>query len=95
MVIVDAHHHFWNLDRVAQPWLTDEHAAIARTFEPPDLEPLLAPSGIEQTVLVQSASLDADTDTPSSTPTRTPGSEAWLPGSRSTTPHERVSGSSS
>ncbi len=61
-MIVDAHHHFWNLERVAQPWLTDEHAAIARTFEPPDLEPMLAPSGIEQTVLVQSASLDADTD---------------------------------
>ena len=42
--------------------MTDEHAAIARTFEPPDLEPLLAECGVDATVLVQSAASDEDTD---------------------------------
>lgn len=42
--------------------MTDEHAAIDRPFEPPDLEPLLAACGIASTVLVQSAADDRDTD---------------------------------
>ena len=40
-VLVDTHQHFWNPARIPQPWITDEYAAIARAFEPPDLEPLL------------------------------------------------------
>lgn len=59
---VDAHQHFWNPARIPQPWMTAEHAAIAGTFEPADLEPLLADSCISQTVLVQSAASDEDTD---------------------------------
>jgi L-fuconolactonase len=59
---VDAHQHFWNPARIPQPWMTAEHAAIAETFEPADLEPLLAESCISQTVLVQSAASDEDTD---------------------------------
>ncbi len=42
--------------------MTAEHAAIARVFEPDDLEPLLQAVGVTQTVLVQSAGSDADTD---------------------------------
>jgi L-fuconolactonase len=61
-MVVDAHHHFWNPARIPQPWMTDEHAAIARTFEPPDLEPLLVECGVGRTVLVQSAASDEDTD---------------------------------
>ena len=61
-MIVDAHHHFWNLEREAQPWMTDEHAVIRRTFEPVDLEPLLEQAGVDATVLVQSACSDLDTD---------------------------------
>jgi L-fucono-1,5-lactonase len=59
---VDAHHHFWNPARIPQPWMTDEHVAIARAFEPGDLEPLLRAVGITRTVLVQSAARDDDTD---------------------------------
>ena len=59
---VDAHHHFWNPARIPQPWMTAEHAAIARAFEPADLEPRLREVGVTQTVLVQSASSDEDTD---------------------------------
>jgi len=61
-VIVDAHHHFWNPAREALPWMTAEHSAIARAFEPADLAPLLARAGVASTVLVQSACTDADTD---------------------------------
>jgi L-fuconolactonase len=61
-VIVDAHQHFWNLEREAMPWMTDEHAVIRRTFEPADLEPMLARAGVSRTVLVQAACTDADTD---------------------------------
>jgi len=42
--------------------MTDEHAAIARAFEPGDLEPLVRAAGVTRTVLVQSGANDADTD---------------------------------
>jgi L-fuconolactonase len=61
-VIVDAHHHFWNLEREAMPWMSAEHGVIRRTFEPADLEPLLQRSGVSRTVLVQAACSDSDTD---------------------------------
>jgi L-fuconolactonase len=61
-LIVDTHHHFWNPVRIPQPWMTSEHDAIARTFEPPDLEPLLPTCGVTRTVLVQSAPNAEDTD---------------------------------
>jgi L-fucono-1,5-lactonase len=62
MAVVDAHQHFWNLERNSLPWLRPEHAAIARTFEPAELEPLLREEGIDATILVQSACHDEDTD---------------------------------
>jgi L-fuconolactonase len=61
-VIVDAHQHFWDLEREAMPWMTDEHAVIRRTFGPADLAPLLVETGVARTVLVQAACSDADTD---------------------------------
>jgi L-fuconolactonase len=61
-VIVDAHQHFWNLRREALPWMTDDHSLIRQPFEPSDLEPLLERAGVSQTVLVQAACSDADTD---------------------------------
>jgi L-fuconolactonase len=61
-VIVDAHHHLWNLERETLPWITSGHEAIRRTFEPADLEPLLERAGVSRTVLVQAACSDSDTD---------------------------------
>jgi L-fuconolactonase len=55
-VIVDAHHHFWDPTRAEYPWMTDELASIRRPFGPEDLRPLLAATGIERTVLVQTLS---------------------------------------
>jgi L-fuconolactonase len=58
-MIVDAHHHFWDPSRADYPWMTDELASIRRPFGPRDLAPLLAATGVDRTVLVQTrASLD-------------------------------------
>jgi L-fuconolactonase len=61
-VIVDAHQHFWDLEREAMPWMTDEHRVIRRTFGPAELAPLLVEAGVAKTVLVQAACSDSDTD---------------------------------
>jgi L-fucono-1,5-lactonase len=60
--LIDTHQHLWNLERVAYPWLTPDFGPICRTFEPPDLEPQLAPAGVTHTVLVQAANSYADTE---------------------------------
>lgn len=61
-MIVDAHQHFWNLDRVAYPWLTPEYGPIHRSFEEPDLQPHLDAAGVDGTVIVQSMDSYPDTD---------------------------------
>jgi L-fuconolactonase len=60
--LIDTHQHLWNLERVAYPWLTPDFGPICRTFEPPELEPQLAPAGVTHTVLVQAANSYADTE---------------------------------
>ncbi|MEO0560978.1 MAG: amidohydrolase family protein [Chloroflexota bacterium] len=62
MVRIDTHQHFWNLDKVAYPWLVPEYGPIYDTFEAPDLEPQLQASNIDKTVIVQSMDSYADTD---------------------------------
>jgi L-fucono-1,5-lactonase len=59
---VDGHQHFWDPSHVPLPWLGPEHAAIARAFDPEELEPQLAASNVAATILVQSACSDEDTD---------------------------------
>jgi len=60
--LIDTHQHLWNLERVAYPWLTPDFGPICRTFEPPELEPQLAPAGVTHTILVQAANSYADTE---------------------------------
>lgn len=61
-MIVDAHVHLWDLDRAPQPWMTAEHAVIARPFAPAELAGLLESQGIDAVILVQGACVDSDTD---------------------------------
>jgi L-fuconolactonase len=56
MVVVDAHHHFWDPARAKYPWMTEALASIRRRFGPEDLRPLLATNGVDQTILVQTRS---------------------------------------
>lgn len=58
---IDAHQHFWRLDRGDYGWLTPAQRPLYRDFEPEDLAPELARRGIAATVLVQAAPTAAET----------------------------------
>jgi L-fuconolactonase len=58
---IDAHQHFWRLDRGDYGWLTPALAPIHRDFGPQDLAPILARHGIARTLLVQAAPTLAET----------------------------------
>ncbi len=60
-MIIDAHQHFWNLSKVAYPWLIPDYGPIYDTFEAHDLAPQLATHHIKKTVIVQSANSYEDT----------------------------------
>jgi L-fuconolactonase len=60
---IDAHQHFWRVDRGDYGWLTpDAHGVICRDFGPDELAPLIAAAGVERTVLVQAAPTAAETE---------------------------------
>lgn len=61
-MIVDSHQHFWDLEKVAYPWLVPAYGPIFRTFTPAELEPQLREAGIDRTILVQAADSFEDTD---------------------------------
>ncbi len=52
-IIMDSHHHFWDLGRFQYPWMTDRVAPLRRNYLPEDMKPLLKATGVQQTVLVQ------------------------------------------
>lgn len=58
---IDAHQHFWRLDRGDYGWLTPELGTLYRDFGPKDLEPLATTAGVLATVLVQAAPTEAET----------------------------------
>jgi L-fuconolactonase len=60
---IDAHQHFWRMDRGDYVWLTpQDHPKIARDFLPADMAPRLADAKIDKTILVQAAPTEAETD---------------------------------
>lgn len=59
--MIDAHQHFWKLDRGDYGWLTPALGPIHRDFGPDDLRPILARHGITSTILVQAAPTLAET----------------------------------
>lgn len=60
-MIVDAHQHFWSLERGDYGWLGPELTSLYRDFLPVDLQPRLAEIGVGTTVLVQAAASEAET----------------------------------
>lgn len=52
---IDAHQHFWRLDRGDYHWLTPSLPEIHRDFGPQDLAPYLSRHSIDATILVQAA----------------------------------------
>jgi len=61
-VIIDAHHHLWNLDRAPYPWLGDHLPTINRSMEFTELEPLIDGAGVDLTIVVQGSDFAADTE---------------------------------
>jgi L-fuconolactonase len=59
---VDAHHHLWDPDRRAYPWMDESVAAIRRPFGVEDLEAAAGPQGFEETVVVQAVSSVEETE---------------------------------
>lgn len=65
LAYTDAHQHCWALARGDYRWLQADLPALApirRDIEPAELQPLLAAHGVVQTVLVQAADSEAETD---------------------------------
>lgn len=61
---IDAHQHFWDLDRFSYPWMPPAPSPLRRTFLPRDLRPILARNNFDGSVAVQ-ATMD-------------PGEADWL-----------------
>jgi L-fuconolactonase len=60
-MIVDAHQHFWDPARGDYGWLKPDNP-IHRVYAPADLEPLMAETGVDATILVQAAPTPEETD---------------------------------
>lgn len=58
---VDAHQHYWIVNRGDYGWLTPEAGVLYRDYTPADLVPQLAANGIEKSVVVQAAPTLAET----------------------------------
>jgi len=58
--MIDAHVHYWRVDRGDYGWLTPDQP-IFRDFLPPDAAPLFDAAGIDGIVLVQAAATEAET----------------------------------
>jgi len=62
VVKVDAHQHFWQLERGDYGWLNADQGEIFRDFLPPDILSLLQQGGVDKTILVQAAPTIAETE---------------------------------
>jgi L-fuconolactonase len=58
---IDAHQHFWRLDRGDYAWLSPGLTPLYRDYLPSDLAPHLDTAGVGATILVQAASTEAET----------------------------------
>ncbi|MAI66294.1 MAG: amidohydrolase [Phycisphaerae bacterium] len=58
---VDTHQHFWQLSRGDYRWLTPDYGTLYQDFLPDNLTQQLSKNGISQTVLVQAAQTEEET----------------------------------
>ena len=61
-MIIDAHQHFWKIDRGDYGWMDGAGPTLRRDYLPGDLEPTLRRFGVSATVLVQAAPTTEETD---------------------------------
>ncbi len=58
---IDAHVHFWKLERDDYTWMTPDLTALFRDFGPEDLIPLMKTEGIDKAVIIQAAATVEET----------------------------------
>ncbi|WP_308635030.1 amidohydrolase family protein [Paenibacillus silvisoli] len=62
MIKIDAHQHYWKLDRGDYGWLTPQAGPVLyRDYAPEDLAPALAQAGVARTIVVQAAATHEET----------------------------------
>jgi L-fuconolactonase len=83
LVVIDAHLHLWNTERLRYEWLQrPENAVINRTFGFGDFRSRAAAAGVDRAVLVQADDSAADTEAMIEVATAHPeiaGVVAWVP----------------
>ncbi|WP_051242643.1 amidohydrolase family protein [Stappia stellulata] len=81
-LVIDAHHHFWQVGRGDYHWMSPGMGQpLYRDYLPDDLAPLLRKSGVDATVVVQAAQSEAETAFLLDLAARTPfvaGVVGWL-----------------
>ncbi len=60
--VLDAHHHFWRIERGDYFWMSADLKVLYRDYMPDDLEPLMRRAGVSRTILVQAADTEAETE---------------------------------
>ena len=82
-MVIDAHLHLWNTERLRYEWLQrPENAAINRTFGFEDFRSRAAAAGVDRAVLVQAGDCTADTEAMFEVAAAHPeiaGVVAWVP----------------
>lgn len=58
---IDSHQHFWQLSRNDYPWLTPDLKVLYQDFLPENLTEELSVSNVSETILVQAAESEAET----------------------------------
>jgi L-fuconolactonase len=53
VLVVDSHHHFWDLKLFDYPWMPKGQSVLCHNYLPSDLAPLLKQAGVDKTVIVQ------------------------------------------
>ena len=59
---IDAHQHFWSMQRDDYTWMSPDLGVLYQDYLPPDLAPIIKKHNIDKTVLVQAADTEAEAD---------------------------------
>ena len=62
MITIDAHQHFWNPSRGDYFWMPENDKILSRTYSVDDLENEFKKTKVNNTVLVQAAPSNAETE---------------------------------
>ena len=61
MNLIDAHQHYWRVQRGDYGWLADAPHVLRRDFLPFELDPHRAAAGVQRAILIQAAPTEAET----------------------------------